>query len=210
MSLKVCFIFLWKGKTLKVYKKGGSCLCGPSVPCGPTVGLQHFCYWYHSLSCFSCLMEAQASKFGPTDPALLSAALNINTLLRGPVNTRYRGAAMNVRTNLRISPMCLRVANGAVQEEKCKRDPCNGKGKGFEMTSHSCKWFWLHFYCTLKLLHYNNVFHFQQVFMFTQNSHWRQLSSVLSFSFTSSSKWSIIHDVFISKIRITIYKVVWT
>lgn len=66
---------------------------------------------------------------------------------------------MNVRTNLRISPMRLRKANEAAQEEKCKRDPCKGKGKGFEMTSHSCDRFWLYFYRTLKLLHYNHYNH---------------------------------------------------
>lgn len=75
-----------------------SWLCGPSTLRGPDVGLQHFCYWCYSLSCFSCLMVAQASKFGPTPPALLSAALNINTCLRGPVNTRYRATAVNART----------------------------------------------------------------------------------------------------------------
>lgn len=65
----------------------------PSLrPCGPSAAsavLRHLCYWYHSLSHFSCRGEAQASKLGPTDPALLSAALNINARLRGPVNTRY-------------------------------------------------------------------------------------------------------------------------
>lgn len=88
-------------------------LCGPSAEWGPGVGLQHLCYWYYSLSHFSCLGEAQASKLGPADPALLSAALNINTCLRGPINTRYRGEAMKER-----EPACMKMESGAAEERR--------------------------------------------------------------------------------------------
>lgn len=84
----------------KPYRAAVLLLCGLSVAWGPSVVLQHLCYWYHSLSHFSCLGEAQASKFGPTDPVLLSAALNINTCLWGPINTWYREEAVKERTNV--------------------------------------------------------------------------------------------------------------
>lgn len=45
----------------------GCWLCGPATLPAPDVGLQHFCYWYYSLSCFSCLVVAQASKSGPAE-----------------------------------------------------------------------------------------------------------------------------------------------
>lgn len=185
VSKSVLFYFFVKGKDTQSFQK---------LSVWPLSAMWTHCRFTALLLLISFfvllfLSHGGQAQFGPTDPVLLSAALNINTLLRGPVNTWYWDPAMNVRTNLRTSPMRLRMANGAAQEEKCKRDPCKGKGKGFAMTSHSCNWFWLYFYRTLKLLHYNNVFHFQQVFIFTQNRDWRQLSSFLSFSFTSSSKW---------------------
>jgi len=55
---------------------------------------------------------------GPEDPALLSAALNINTCLRGPVNTRYRGEALKERTKHCISPMCMKMESGAGEERR--------------------------------------------------------------------------------------------
>lgn len=127
-SVTVLF-FLWKGKyTCQMPRRAAVLwLCDPSVSCGPSVGLQHLCYWYYSLSRFSCLGEARASKFGPTDPALLSAALNINTCLRGPVNTRYRDEAMKVRFLPRA--WGWKVGRCRRGEEMEKRHKCKGVWK---------------------------------------------------------------------------------
>lgn len=65
-------------------------LCGLSMEHEGWVWVYSLCYWYYSLSHFSCLREVWASKFCPAEPALLSAALNINTCLRWPINTQYR------------------------------------------------------------------------------------------------------------------------
>ena len=96
-----------------------SWLCGLSVTWRPGVALQHLCYWYHSLSHFSCLGEAQASKFGPTGPAPLSSALNINTCLRGPVNTWYRGEAVKERAHISHVDEDGKWGNGKEERNKC-------------------------------------------------------------------------------------------
>lgn len=94
-------------------------LCGLSVAWGLSVSLWHLCYWYHSLSHFSCLGEAQASKFCPADSVLLSTALNINTCLWGLINTQYREAAKKERTKHRISLHVHEDGNwGAAGKEK--------------------------------------------------------------------------------------------
>lgn len=72
----------------------------------------------------------------PKDPAPLSAALNINTCLRGPVNARYRGKHWKNEPNGAFLPCAWRWKVGQrrrghkiEKRHKCKgiwKEPCGG------------------------------------------------------------------------------------
>lgn len=117
-------------------------LCGLPAAWEQAVGLWHLCYWYGSLSHFSCPRETQASKFAPTEPALLGVALNINTHLRGPVNAWYREESEQWKRGACSSSLPC-VWKGKVRKRAKETERPKGPPQSLRWLSTCCSRCWL-------------------------------------------------------------------